>query len=108
METTTFASSSHPLAEPIKFPQNLLMKRNTEYWVQHSCSHFLDLFAPSSTPPTFQIPSKYLELQDPHTISGPKSSPNLLQQAQRFKAFSDQTCIASNIVYAAWRLSRML
>src|SRR6266850_7865457 len=99
----TLNDSSHALPELITSTKDL-QKRDLDYWVLHACDWFLDIFTSTSTPPTFQITSKSLDLQGPHEISGSQSSPTLLHQAQMFNKATDQMCIALNIAYAAWAL----
>src|SRR6266478_6881256 len=104
----TLNDSSHALPELITSTKDL-WKRDLDYWVLHTHNHFLDIFTSTSTPPTFQIASKSLDLQGPHEISGSQSSgsqssPTLLHQAQMFDKAADQMHIASNIAYAAWAL----
>src|SRR5258708_994395 len=107
----TTNDSSHALPELITSTKDL-WKRDLDYWVLHACDHFLDIFTSTSTPPTFRIASKSLDLQGPHDISGSQSSgsqsSNLLHQAQMFDKAADQMCVASNIAYAAWALKGII
>ena len=99
----TSNDSSYALPELIMSTKDL-QKRDLDYWVLHTHNCFLDIFTSTSTPPTFQITSKSLDLQGPHEISGSQSSPTLLHQAQMFNKATDQMHVALNIAYAAWVL----
>src|SRR6266850_5716433 len=107
----TLNDSSHALPELITSTKDL-QKRDLDYWVLHACNRFLDIFASTSTPPTFQIASESLDLQGPHDISGSQSSgsqsSNLLHQAQMFDKATDQMHVALNIAYAAWALKGII
>src|SRR5260370_33269342 len=102
----TSNDSSHALPELIMSTKDL-WKRDLDYWVLHACDCFLDIFASTSTPPTFRIASKSLDLQGPRDISGSQSS-NLLHQAQMFDKAADQMRVALNIAYAAWALKGII